>query len=142
VGILKKIFMMFVFFFVATGVFSILNVYGQSDKITVYYFHGAFRCQTCANMEKYAREVIETNFKEALSSGKLEFKTVNVEDPGNEHFVDDYKLYTKALIISMSTGAKEVKFKNLDKIWEFIHNRKKFMEYVTIELNDFMKDLK
>ena len=111
-------------------------------KVTAYYFHGSFRCYTCTNMEKFSREAIETNFKDVLASGKLEFKAVNVEDRGNEHFVNDYKLYTKSLILSMVKDGKEVKSKNLDKIWELARNKQKFIDYVASEINGFMKDAK
>jgi hypothetical protein len=91
-------------------------------------------------MEKFSREAIETNLKDDLTSGKLEFKAVNVEDRGNEHFVNDYKLYTKSLILSMLKDGVEVKSKNLDKIWEFAWNKQKFIDYVTGEMNAFVKD--
>jgi len=92
------------------------------------------------NMEKYSREAIESDFKEDLASGRLEFKAVNVEDRGNEHFVDDYKLYTKTLILSLVKDGKEVKSKNLDKIWDLARNKQKFIDYVTGEIKEFMKD--
>lgn len=111
-----------------------------SSKITVYYFHGSFRCITCINMEKYSKEAIETNLKGAISSGNLEFRTVNVEEKGNEHFVNDYQLYTKSLILSFVKDGKEIKSKNLDKIWQLARNKDKFIEYVTTEVNEFMKD--
>jgi len=91
-------------------------------------------------MEKYSKEAIEKNFKDALASGNLEFKAVNVEDRGNEHFVNDYKLYTKSLILSLVKDDKEVKSKNLNKIWELARNKQKFIEYVTAEVNALMKD--
>lgn len=109
-------------------------------KIIAYYFHGSFRCYTCTNMEKYSREAIEDNFKDDLASGKIEFKTVNVEERGNEHFVDEYKLYTKSLVLSLVKDGKEVKSKNLDKIWEYARNKQKFIDYVTGEINEFMED--
>ena len=91
-------------------------------------------------MEKFSKEAIETNFKDALASGKLEFLSVNVEDLGNEHFVNDYQLYTKTLILSLVKDGIEVKSKNLDKIWELAQNKQKFVDYVTNEINGFMKD--
>jgi hypothetical protein len=91
-------------------------------------------------MEKYSKEAIEANFKGALAAGALEFKAVNVEERGNEHFVNDYKLYTKSLILSQVKDGKEVKSKNLDKIWELARNKQKIMDYVTGEINEFMKD--
>ena len=114
----------------------------SSAKVIAYYFHGSFRCPTCMNMEKYSREAIDSNFKDALASGRLEFKAVNVEDRGNEHFVDEYKLYTKTLILSLVKDNKEVKSKNLDKIWELARHKQKFIDYVTGEVNVFMKDAK
>lgn len=110
------------------------------SKVTAYYFHGTFRCFTCTNMEKYVREAIETNFKDALQSGKLEFKAVNVEERSNEHFAKDYQLFTKSLILSFVKDGKEVKSKNLDKIWEYAHNKEKFIDYVADELGKFLKD--
>ncbi|MFA5117456.1 MAG: nitrophenyl compound nitroreductase subunit ArsF family protein [Candidatus Omnitrophota bacterium] len=111
-------------------------------KVIAYYFHGTFRCYTCTNMEKYSREAIEGNFKDALASGSLEFKAVNVEDKGNEHFVDDYQLYTKSLILSLVKDGKEIKQKNLDQIWRLAGNKGKFIEYVTGEVAELLKDVK
>jgi len=113
-----------------------------ASKVITYYFHGTFRCYSCTTMEKYAREAIETNFKDALASGKLEFKVVNVEDPGNEHFVNDYKLYTKSLVLSLVKDGKETKSENLDKIWEYVRNKDKFIAYVTEKTRGFLGDVK
>ena len=112
----------------------------SANKVKVYYFHGKFRCYTCMNMEKYSREAVEANFKDALLSGKLAFQAVNVEERGNEHFVKDYQLYTKSLILSLVKDGKEIKSKNLDKIWEYAQNKQKFIDYVTAEINAFLKD--
>jgi len=124
---------------ISAGTFAFAQS-GQQAKVIVYYFHGSFRCVTCTNMEKFAREAIETNFEDALASGKLEFKEINIEKRGNEHFVNDYKLYTKSLILSLVKDGKEIRSKNLDKIWELARNKKKFIEYVTAEVNALMKD--
>jgi hypothetical protein len=91
-------------------------------------------------MEKYSREAIETNFQDAVAAGKLEFKAVNVEEGGNEYFVQDYQLYTKALILSMVQDGNEIKHKNLDQIWQLARNKQKFMDYVVNEVNEFMKE--
>lgn len=108
--------------------------------VIAYYFHGNFRCYTCHTMEQYSREAIEAHFKDAFSSGKLEFKTLNMEARGNEHFVQDYQLYTKSLILSLVKDGKEVKSKNLTKIWEYVRNKQKFFDYVSEEVNNFLKE--
>ncbi|MDD5669296.1 MAG: nitrophenyl compound nitroreductase subunit ArsF family protein [Candidatus Omnitrophica bacterium] len=114
---------------------------GSKDAyVIVYYFHGTFRCLTCHKLEQYSKEAIEANFKDALASGKLEFKVVNIEDKGNEHYGSDYRLYTKSLIVSLIKYGKEVKWKNLDKIWEYVGNKQKFFDYVKSGIADFLKE--
>ena len=112
----------------------------SSSKVVAYYFHGNFRCYTCYTMEQYAKEALEANFKDAIAKGKLEFKVVNVEERGNEHFVNDYQLYTKSLILSLVKDGKEIKSKNLTKIWEYVRNKQRFFDYVREEVNNFLKE--
>jgi len=116
------------------------NVKGA--HVVVYYFHGQMRCPTCYKLEQYSKEAIETNFKDALASGKLEFKVVNVEDKGNEHYGKDYQLYTKSLIFSLVKDDKEIKWKNMDKIWEYVGNKERFIDYVKSGVVDFLKESK
>ncbi|MGD0336003.1 MAG: nitrophenyl compound nitroreductase subunit ArsF family protein [Candidatus Omnitrophota bacterium] len=113
-----------------------------SGKVIAYYFHGTMRCPTCYKLEQYSKEAIETNFKDALASGKLEFKVVNVEDKGNEHYGNDYQLYTKSLILSLVKDGKEIKWKNMDKIWEYVGNKQRFIDYVKNVVADFLKETK
>jgi len=112
-----------------------------TGRVIAYYFHGNFRCYTCHTMEQYSKEAIEANFKDALSSGKLEFKVVNVEERGNEHFTRDYQLYTKSLVISLVKNGKEVKSKNLTKIWEYVRDKQRFYDYVKDGVATFLKEL-
>ncbi|MFH1362981.1 MAG: nitrophenyl compound nitroreductase subunit ArsF family protein [Candidatus Omnitrophota bacterium] len=115
-------------------------VFAADVKIIAYYFHGNARCPTCHKLEQYTKEVIEENFKEELSKGLLIVKVVNIEEKGNEHFVNDYQLYTKALILSHVKNGKKMQHKNLTKIWEYVSNKKKFFNYVIDEINNYLKD--
>jgi hypothetical protein len=112
----------------------------QGAHVIAYYLHGTFRCPTCHKLEQYSKEAIETNFKDALASGKLEFKVVNVEDKGNEHYTKDYQLYTKSLVLSLIKDGKETKWQNLDKIWEYVGNKQRFIDYVKSGVADLLKE--
>lgn len=141
---MKKLFFAVLTAFAVAGLS--FSAFAAEDKpatrVIAYYFHGTFRCHTCTNMEKYSREALEANFKDALASGRLEFRAVNVEEEDNEHFVDDYQLYTKALILSLVKDGREVTFKNLDKIWQFARHKERFIKYVTGEVAEVLKDVK
>jgi len=119
---------------------STTMVLGDDAKIIAYYFHGNVRCPTCRKMEQYTKETIEQNFKDELTNGLLVVKAINVEEKENEHFVNDYQLYVKALIISRVKNGKEIQHKNLTKIWEYVRDKKKFSNYVTTEINDYLKE--
>ena len=116
------------------------SAFCADEKIITYYFHGNARCSTCHKMEEYAKEAIEENFKDELASGLLIFEAVNIDEKENEHFVTDYELYTKSLIISRVGDGKEIEHKNLTKIWEYVRNKKKFFAYVTTEINAYLQD--
>jgi hypothetical protein len=113
----------------------------KGSRVVVYYFHGTMRCPTCHNLEQYSKEAVETNLKDALASGKLEFKVLNVEEKANEHYTGDYQLYTKSLVLSLVKDGKQIKWKNLDKIWEYIRNKQKFLDYVKEETAFFLKGI-
>ena len=142
----KLLFMILSFLFFFAVIFTLkcfseeAATFVPKNYVIAYYFHGTFRCYSCTMIERYSREAIESNFKEALVSGKLEFKAVNVEERGNRHFIDDYQLYTKSLILSLVKDGKEIKSKNLTRIWEYFHNKQKFFDYVSEEVNNFLKE--
>ena len=123
-----------------TALFALDNSTGE--KVYAYYFHGQMRCPTCHKLELYSREAIETNFKDALASGKLEFKVVNLEERGNEHYANDYQLYTKSLILSLVKDGKEIKWKNMNKIWEYVRDKEKFFDYLKSGVSDFLGEVK
>ena len=122
-ALIKRVTAVFIICFLALNVFLVTTGIASEAKVIAYYFHGNFRCATFTTMEDYSRQAIETNFKDELDSGKLEFRAINVEESENEHFADYYQLYTKSLILSFVKDGKEIKSKNLDQIWQLARNK-------------------
>jgi len=108
------------------------------STVIAYYFHYTKRCATCMKLEAYSQEAVEGGFEKEIGSGKLEFRTVNVDEKENHHFIDDYQLFTKTLILSRVKNGKQTEWKNLDKIWDLVGNEKNYKEYVTKEVADFL----
>jgi hypothetical protein len=109
-----------------------------SRKVIAYYFHGNVRCSTCRTLEAYSEEAIQSGFPEALKQEILEWKVVNVEEPDNRHFIKDYQLYTKSLVIVKMEGDKQVEWKNLDRIWELVRDKPAFLQYVQTEISGYL----
>ncbi len=109
-------------------------------KYVAYYFHTTQRCVTCRKIEALSREAVQNSFAHELKNGTLSFQTINVDQPQNRHFVQDFKLYTKSLVITKVAGDKTERFRNLPKVWELVYSPADFTQYVKIEISSFMGD--
>ena len=107
-------------------------------KLIAYYFHGNRRCATCQKLEAYSFEALHDNFKPALEDSSIVWRVVNFEAEGNEHYVDDYKLFTQSLILSRVVDGKEVEWRNLDKIWKLVSDKEQYLSYVADEIRAFI----
>jgi hypothetical protein len=111
----------------------------QPDRrLIVYYFHGDARCFTCMKFERLTKEVLDNRFREEMKKGRVEFLPVNVDQDGNGHFIDDYQLYSKAVVLSEREKGAQTRWKNLDRIWEEVRNEAGFRKYIEDEVRDFL----
>jgi len=104
----------------------------------VYYFRANLRCSNCYKIEQYTTESIDKFFAGELESGELVYKVINIDEEENRHFVDDYGLYTKSVVVSQIKDGKELDYKNLVKIWEYLENKESFYGYIKDEVSIFL----
>ena len=109
-------------------------------RVIAYYFHGDKRCRTCLAIEAYTREAIEEGFPRQLESGELELRILNVDEPEHEHFIEDYKLTTKSVILSDYRNGVEARWKNLNLVWEYVNDRETFLGYVRRETEGYLEE--
>lgn len=116
---------------------SIVNT--AEDRVVIYYFHGASRCVTCRTIEAYAREAVETEFSSQLESGSMEFQVINVETPSTVHFIEDYQLYSPSVVVVRFDNNVQVDWKNLNEVWQLVHNKGEFLAYIQDETTAVMQ---
>ncbi len=109
-------------------------------KVVAYYFHVTVRCVTCRTIEGYSREAIEQGFPKELKAGEAEWRLVNVQLPENRHFIRDYQLYTRSLVLAKIRGGKQVEWRNLDKVWELVGRKGEFFKYVQSNVKVYLGD--
>lgn len=105
-----------------------------SDRVVVYYFHRTLRCATCLKFETYTDEALRLTFAEQLGDGKLEWRVVNLDDPGNEHFEDDYYITENSVVVVEFRGGEQREWANLDAIWGFVADKPAFLSYIRSEV--------
>jgi hypothetical protein len=116
------------------------EVKSQNSKLIAYYFHGTFRCTTCRTIEQYSHDAIQMYFAKEIGNGRLEFRPVNIEETENKHFIQDYQLVTRSLVLSLVSDGKETKSKNLADVWKLVRDKDKFFQYVKDEVEKFLKE--
>ncbi|MFN2377382.1 MAG: nitrophenyl compound nitroreductase subunit ArsF family protein [Candidatus Binatia bacterium] len=112
----------------------------QAHRVIAYYFHTSYRCSSCRTIEAYSREAVETAFARELEDGRLVWKMVDFEAKGNEHFVEDYALFTKSLVLVNEVPGKPAEWKNLEKVWQLLHDKPAFLLYVQEETRAYLAE--
>ena len=112
---------------------------GAPHVVRVYYFHGRARCATCLKIEALSSAAVSNGFAQAVRDGKVIWDVVDTDEPENKHFVNDYQLYTKSLIVVDMVGDKQVRWKNLSDIWTLVRDEAAFTRYVQDEVRGYLE---
>jgi hypothetical protein len=109
-----------------------------AGTVVAYYFHGNARCATCRKIEAYSEEAIKSAFQDKLVEGRLEWRVVNVDQSENKHFVRDFQLVTKSVVLVEYGDGEVVRWENLQDIWQLVRNKDRFVDYVQSETRKFL----
>ncbi len=110
----------------------------QASEFVAYYFHGNFRCATCKKLEAYSQEAISEAFADELAAGTLSWKVLNTDEKANKHFVTDFELVTKAVVLVEYRDGKVVRFENLKDVWKLVGDKDVFVKYVEDSTRGFL----
>ncbi len=113
----------------------------EGTKIVAYYFHGTKRCPTCMKIERYSHTAIDSFFVQSLKEGKLEFVTMNYDEPQNEHVWNDYQLAAQSLVLVYYKDGVQQKWENLTQIWDLVGDEDQFYAYVRDGVDRFLREL-
>ncbi len=113
----------------------------SNEKLRAIYFYGNVRCVTCKKIESFAKEAIEIGFADEIKNGKLEYTTINIDEPANQHYIQDYQLTTRSVILAKFSGGEQISWKNLERIWELVRDKQAFVSYVQDEAKTMMNGI-
>ncbi len=110
-----------------------------NNIVRVYYFHTTYRCPTCHKIEEYTKNAMLSSFSPEIKKGTIIWKVLNVEEPQNQHFVNDFKLFTKSVVVVDEQKGKQVRWKVLDRTWELVHEQSAFSDYIRSEVKRYLE---
>jgi len=101
--------------------------------LIAYYFMNDVRCPSCVKIETWTHGAIEEAFADELKEGKIVWRMVNTDTKENNHFIKDYEIVTKQVILVEMNKGKEVKWTNLGEVWNLLGDEEKFKTYIVAE---------
>ncbi len=111
-----------------------------AHQVLVTYFTTDQRCPTCLKIEKQAREAVESAFAEQLANGEVRFETKNFDRDDNKHFIKQYELSFKTVVISKLRNGKEVDWAKFDKVWDLVGEPEAFAAYLQEGVRKHLKN--
>ncbi len=108
-----------------------------AEKVQVYVFHSTNRCYSCITMGKYTKETVEKFFQPELQSGKIEFKEINVDLPGNREIAAKFKATGSSLFINAITDGKD-NIRQEVQAWRLLGKQNIFHDYLSAKIKTLL----
>lgn len=104
-------------------------------RITVYYLYDSVRCDSCRKIEAYTREAVQQGFESQMA---VDWSPLNTDKPENAHYLKDFKLISKSVVVVEYDGGKQVRWKELDRIWDLLKDKAAFKKYIRDEVQGYL----
>jgi hypothetical protein len=107
-------------------------------QTVVFYFHTSSRCASCMRIEAWTKECIEKEFGSELKNGRLAWKPINLEDDGNMHYAEDFKLTAKTVIVCNYRDGEAGPYADLVDVWQFLNDKGRFFLLVRTKVREYL----
>ena len=97
----------------------------NAPSLFVYCFYGNQRDPVESKLEEMTRKVIESKFPKALADGTIIFSRVNLDDPANAHFIKDFQLTDRCIVMQ-----KGIRYEKFDAARNLMDDPARFSAYI------------
>jgi len=125
----------------AAGKIASTGTVPAGPTTVVYYFHTTSRCPSCLRIESWTRECLEKSFSAELATGKLKWKPIDVQKPENGHFVEDFKLMAKTVVVCNYHDGKSAEWADLIEVWKLLNDKGRFTLFVRTKVKELLTKL-
>lgn len=110
----------------------------EGPQVVMTYFLIGTRCASCKKIEALARETAERDFAAELAANRLVFRVIDTGEPENRHYLNDYKLTSKTVVISRRIDGKETAWKDMGNVWELFEDAPAYHAYLGAQIREFL----
>jgi hypothetical protein len=108
------------------------------NGVVVYGFRNTQRCASCITIENWTSGTLKEEFAPQLAEGTLIWRPLDVQQPENVHFVQDYQLTSISVVLVRYTNGKPGRWENLQNVWQLLGDQKAFHDYITSSTRSFL----
>lgn len=110
----------------------------DGPQVVMTYFLIGTRCASCRKIEALARETAEKDFPAELASKKLIFRVIDTGEAANRHYLTDYKLSSKTVVISRRLDGRETAWMDMEKVWELLDDPPAYHAYLGERIREYL----
>jgi hypothetical protein len=111
------------------------NLLSNVDSLSVIHFHPTVQCSCCINVGNFAKKGLEKYYAKPYKERRIVFREYNIDEDSST--AKKYKIFWSALGFEKLSGEKN-EFKEIESVWEFCEDEKKFLVNFKKELDNFM----
>jgi hypothetical protein len=105
------------------------------DSLLVIHFHPTVQCSCCINVGIFSKKGLERYFAREYKAGQIVFKEYNIDE--DTLTAKRYQIFWSALGFEKFSKGKNL-FKEIESVWEFCEQEKKFLPSFKKELDLFI----
>jgi len=108
-------------------------------KLRVYYLHATFRCVTCNTIETMTRDLLDRQFGEALTDGRIEWQEADFQE--NESLAKQFDVIASCVVVAQMRGETVLDYKRLDEVWTLLKDVPRFNTYVGDAIRAYLPEV-
>lgn len=105
-----------------------------AEKVEVFLFHRTQRCATCIAIGKLSGQTVEERFGPEVSSGKVVFREVNIDEPENKALAEKFKVSGSSLFINAIRNGSD-NIQEDAQVWRLTSDSEAFKNYLAGKIN-------
>jgi hypothetical protein len=111
----------------------------NDNQVVVYYFHRKFQCGSCEVIESTLQEALQSFYGPHFKDGRLAMCVINIDDPENRYFLEQYELISTALVIVQKNRGSVARFKHLDAVWDISEDSDAIAHLLQTEVSKYLR---
>lgn len=105
-----------------------------AEKVEVFLFHRTQRCATCIAIGKLSGQTVEERFGPEVSSGKVVFRELNIDEPENKALAEKFKAGGSSLFINAIRNGSD-NIQEDAQVWRLTSDSEAFKNYLADKIN-------